>query len=362
LYCNENTITVQGVELDFFPLDERLGVVGESWSKGLQRLGTWLAVRTGSYQSAVEGVAESIKVEVSKTSLWRVVQATGAVVEARLATEAGGQGQLPSRGQVVAGEQKQKRKMGLAADGVYIHLIGEGWKEVKVGAAFEIVPLSEREKRRRLNTKERQRTDEAELRERVRAEAVSYCAVLGSVDEFEPYLWAEACRRYVPRCWDTVLIGDGAEWIDGLYQRCYYDSIRIVDWYHACEHLAGLARQTFGDANQKGQHWLEQRKNQLWRGEVQRVVNAIHQLDTAVADREREAAYFSKHARAMTYLEFCEMGLPVGSGVVEGGGCKGVVEGRLKRVGMRWSRAGAKKMLALCCEYGSGRWEQIWAA
>ena len=132
--------------------------------------------------------------------------------------------------------------MGLAVDGVYIHLIGEGWKEVKIGAAFEIVPVSEWEKQRRLSQKERQRTEVAELREMVKATAISYCAVLGSVDEFEPYLWAEACRRQLPLCWDTVLMGDGAEWIDGLYQRCYYDSIRIVDWYHACEHLADVAR------------------------------------------------------------------------------------------------------------------------
>ena len=348
--------------LAFFPLDKRLEVVGASWSKGLQRLGTWLAVRTGSFQSAVEGVAESIGVQVSKTSLWRVVQARGVIVQRRLAAEAEGQGQLPARGQVVAGEQKHNRKMGLAVDGVYIHLIGQGWKEVKIGAAFEIVPLSEREKQRRLSHKDRAWMEVAELREMVKAAAISYCAVLGSVEEFEPYLWAEACRRQLPLGWDTVLIGDGAEWIDGLYQRCYYDAIRIVDWYHACEHLAGLARQTFGDANRQGQQWLDKRKNQLWRGEIQPLVSAIKQLDLNPADRDREANYFSKHARAMTYLEFCEMGLPVGSGVVEGGGCKGVVEGRLKRVGMRWSRPGAENMLALCCEYASGRWEQIWAA
>jgi hypothetical protein len=250
--------------------------------------------------------------------------------------------------------------MGLAVDGVYIHLLKEGWKEVKIGAAFEIVPLSEREKQRRLNQKEPQQIELTELREMVKAVDISYCAVLGSVDEFEPYLWAEACRRQVPQCWDSVLIGDGAEWIDGLYQRCYYGSIRIVDWYHACEHLASVARQSFGEASPKGPQWLAKRKQQLWRGEVQPVAKAIEQLDR-VADREREANYFRKHARAMTYLEFCEMGLPIGSGVVEGGGCKGVVEGRLKRVGMRWSRAGAEHMLALCCQYSSGRWEQIWA-
>jgi hypothetical protein len=310
----------------------------------------------------VEGVAESIGIEVSKTSLWRVVQTTGERVQARLAAEAEGQGQLPPRGQVVAGEQKQNRKMGVAVDGVYIHLIEEGWKEVKAGAIFEIESLSEAEKQRRLRQKDGPSTEGTEQGEMVKATAISYCATLGSVDEFEPYLWAEASRRQVPQCWDTVFMGDGAEWIDGLYQRCYYDSTRIVDWYHACEHLADLARQCFGDANHKGQHWLDKRKQHLWRGEVHQVSQAIHQLNLAAADREREANYFLKHARAMTYLEFCEMGFPIGSGVVEGGACKGIIQGRLKRVGMRWSRAGAKNMLALCCEAGSGRWQQIWAA
>ena len=353
--------TVQLVRLDFSPLDERLGVAGVRWSKGLQRLGVWLAMRTGSYQSAVEGVRESIGVEVSKTSLWRVVQAQGEQVQQRLASEAVGQSQLPPRGQVVVGEHKHDGKMGLGVDGVYIQLIEEGWKEVKIGAAFEIVALSDREKQSRLSQKERLGLDIAEVRQMVKATAISYCALLGSVEEFEPYLWAEACRRQLPLCWDTVLIGDGAEWIDGLYQRCFYDSVRIVDWYHACEHLAGLARQSFAEASQKGQPWLARRKDQLWQGDVAAVVCAIGQLDLNPADRNREANYFSKHARAMTYLEFCELGLPVGSGVVEGGGCKGIVEGRLKRVGMRWSRSGAQHMLALCCEYGSGRWEQIWA-
>jgi hypothetical protein len=345
----------------FFPLDERLAVAGESWSQGLKRVGTWLAVRTGSYQSAVEGLAESLGVKVNKTSLWRVVQEKGVEVKERLQEEAEAQWHMPPCGVVVKGQARLNQKMGIALDGVYINVIGEGWKEVKMGAVFEIAPLTEPEKqRRRHQGLSAQPADE--IREMVKAQAISYCAVLGSVDEFEPIQWAEACRRQLPSCWDTVVIGDGAEWIDRIYQQCYPDSIRVVDWYHACEHLASLAPAAFGEGSQKGQHWLKNRKDELWRGEVHEVGAAITQLPLNPTDKDREANYFRKHARAMTYLEFCEMGLPVGSGVVEGGGCKGVVEGRLKRVGMRWSRTGAENMLALCCEYSSGRWKQIWVA
>lgn len=347
---------------DFFPLDERLGVTGESWSQGLKRVGTWLAVRTGSYQSAVEGLAESLGLEVSKTSLWRVVQEKGAEVKERLQAEAEAQWHMPPPGVVVKGEARVNQKMGIAVDGVYINVIGEGWKEVKIGAVFEITPLTEPEKQRRLRHQGQPPQPAAEIREMVKAQAISYCAVLGSVDEFEPIQWAEACRRHLPLCWDTVVMGDGAEWIDRIYQQCYADSIRVVDWYHACEHLAAVAHQAFGEGSDKSARWLKNRKDELWRGEVHEVGMAISQLSLNPADKDREAHYFRKHARAMTYLEFCEMGLPVGSGVVEGGGCKGIVEGRLKRVGMRWSRPGAENMLALCCEYGSGRWEQVWAA
>ena len=184
---NGSITSAPHVGAGFFPLDEWLGIAGESWSAGLKRVGTWLAVRTGSYQSAVEGLAENLRVEVSKTSLWRVVQEKGAVVKSRLDAEAQEQWGLPPQGQVVTGEVKQKTPMGIAVDGVYINLVEEGWKEVKVGAVFEVVPLSPTKQ-----GGERRRQEQTEGRERVKAQAISYCATLGSVDEFEPVQWAEA--------------------------------------------------------------------------------------------------------------------------------------------------------------------------
>ena len=99
-------------------------MAGESWSPGLKRVGTWLAVQTRSYQCAVEGLAESLEVEVSKSSLWRVVQAKGSEVKSGLREEAEEQWRLPQRGIVVPGESRLKQKMGIAMDGVYINIIG----------------------------------------------------------------------------------------------------------------------------------------------------------------------------------------------------------------------------------------------
>jgi len=320
-----------------------------------------MAVQTDSYERAVEGIEETLGVRVNVTSLWRVVQEAGKAVRKRQQAEAQRAWGMPERGKVVKGETRLKKKMGAALDGVYINLLKEGWKEVKIGAFFEIKPLSGSEKIRRLKHAGKPSQAEVEIRDMVRAEAISYCAVLGSVEEFEPVQWSEAQKRQLPQCWDSVVIGDGADWIDRIYATCYQESERIVDWYHACAHLGGLARQAFGESNQVGHQWLGGRKDDLWRGQVHAVVDAIRGLDIMVDGREREANYFTKHQRGMNYLEFCERGLPVGSGVVEGGGCKGVIEGRMKRVGMRWSREGAHNMIALRCEHHSGRWQQIWA-
>jgi hypothetical protein len=321
-----------------------------------------MAVKTDSYAAAAEGMEELLGIELNPTTLWRVVQKQGRALRERQQAEAQQAWGMPERGGVVAGEVRLARKMGIAMDGVYINIRDAGWKEVKVGAVFEITPLTQREKMRRLKRQGQAVQAEDEIRDMVKAEAVSYCARLGSVEDFEPLQWAEALRRQLPRCWESVVIGDGAEWIDRIYAKCYYDAERIIDWYHACEHLGGLARQAFGEGSDQGRKWLEKRKGVLWQGQVHAVVNAIRVLSIDRADREREANYFHKHRRGMNYLEFCERELPVGSGVVEGGGCKGVIEGRLKRVGMRWSRDGAQNMIALRCEYYSGRWRQIWAA
>jgi hypothetical protein len=297
--------------------------------------------------------------KVTKTSLWRVVQARGEAIETQRQTEAEHQGRLPVRGQLIRGEEKRDQPMGVAAEGVYINLLEQGWKEVKVGTVFEITPLDEREKVQRLRRHSQPvPPDPSEIREMVKAQAISYCAHLGSVDDFEPLLWAEASRRQFAQCWETVFISDGAEWLDRLYRTDFYESTRIIDWYHACEHLAALARQ----ASPSAARWLKNRQDDLWHGRISAIATAIHALPLPQADKDREAAYFTKHAPAMTYLLFCQQGFPLGTGMVEGAGCKGLVQGRFRQVGRRWSPAGASHLLALCCEYHSGRWSQLWAA
>jgi hypothetical protein len=56
--------------------------------------------------------------------------------------------------------------------------------------------------------------------------------------------------------------------------------------------------------------------------------------------------YYSENAPRMKYDEYLRLGYGIGSGAVESAH-KQVVHARLRQAGMRWSEAGARRLLAL---------------
>ena len=47
-----------------------------------------------------------------------------------------------------------------------------------------------------------------------------------------------------------VLISDGSEWIEKVFQRLVPGGLMILDWYHACQHLWSCAQEIFKDSEQ----------------------------------------------------------------------------------------------------------------
>ena len=56
--------------------------------------------------------------------------------------------------------------------------------------------------------------------------------------------------------------------------------------------------------------------------------------------------YYSKNASRMHYDEYLRLGYGIGSGAVESAH-KQVLHARFRQAGMRWSEAGARRLLAL---------------
>jgi hypothetical protein len=62
----------------------------------------------------------------------------------------------------------------------------------------------------------------------------------------------------------------------------------------------------------------------------------------------------------MEYPRYRECGYRIGSGAVEGGGCKDIVCDRLKRTGMRWSKEGAHQVMQVRAALLSGTLQRFW--
>ena len=69
-------------------------------------------------------------------------------------------------------------------------------------------------------------------------------------------------------------------------------------------------------------------------------------------------AYLERHREHIDYATYKDLGLPLGSGMVESA-CKWLIQQRFKGVGMRWSEDGFNHLLHLRLAWVNGRIEAI---
>ncbi len=276
---------------------------------------------------------------VPGVSLWRETRRYGeglkALVEQRRT-------QVSPERVVLAGEDLAIRR-GISLDGGMVNIRGEGWKEMKVGTVFEVELRLERDPQTR------------ELIEQPHALNLSYTAVLGSAEAFAPALWQLAVEQQVPRAFHSSVTADGAEWIWNLAADYFPDSVQIVDWYHACQHLWAAAEVLHAEDPKAAQRWFQRRRDDLFKGHIQTITRPLHQA--GLSDLAR---YFQTHQRRMQYHTFREEGYPIGSGTVESEVKQ--FKTRLTGPGMRWSRPAAEQMLVIRGAVLDRSFDALWDA
>jgi len=147
----------------------------------------------------------------------------------------------------------------------------------------------------------------------------------------------------------VVIVGDGAEWIWNrttiFVRRC-----EILDFWHALEHAWEFARLCYGERSPRAVGWVHQISQDLRAGKVQEVIARLKRLRPKTPElREKLQSlirYYSENAGRMHYDEYLRLGYGIGSGAVESAH-KQVVHARFRQAGMRWSEAGARRLLAL---------------
>jgi hypothetical protein len=244
---------------------------------------------------------------------------------------------------LASAEQDHDQRKGMSLDGGMVHLRGEGWKEFKAGTVFDVA------------VGEVMDPTLGDVVEQVQAVKLAYVAVLGSAEQFAPAFWALAVAHDVPQASESSVAADGAEWIWNLVADYFPDSVQIVDWYHAVQHLAQAAHALFPDHPDQAHNWFEQHKTSLFRGEIWKITQVLDQA--GLADHSR---YFQVHRHRMQYQEFRENGYPIGSGSVESAIKQFKV--RLTGPGMHWSRPAAERMLVIRAAILSHQFDRLWAA
>ena len=328
------------VKKGFSPLDEQLKLTRSGFSAELSKQMVWLSglLPYEQCEQVMERIGERY---VSDSSIWRQSQVYGARMQAEVEHQR--EHVSVERIQFPDARYDHDQRKAVSMDGGMVNIRHEGWRELKVGAVFDV------EKRLERNPQTQK------LDEMAHGVNVHYTAVLGSKDVFKPDLWALAVQHDLPTAQNRSVVADGALWIWDVAEDICPDGTQVVDWFHAVEHLGEAARVLYpndSDAKQR-KRWLKTHKHHLYMGRIHKIIAALQRRDRADL-----ALYFERHQRRMQYLEFRENGLPIGSGTVESGVKQ--YKQRLCGTGMRWNRDNAQRILIIRSASLSDEFDDLW--
>lgn len=238
-----------------------------------------------------------------------------------------------------------------STDGLKINTT-EGWREIRQSVISKRTPASAA-----TPTEWDQRVLEAPS-VRVAVCGIAHCELIGAS-------WERLVELLgLPRDVEISVIADGAKWIwDQAAKRFKDRPVQwVVDVYHVMLYLFAAAAALGKAAAEK---WVGERVIELIEMGGPRFIehlNAIGPPEASAATGEAWAkllGYLSDNRDSLWYGERLKKGLPIGSGLIEGGG-KTTLARRLKINSARWRIPRAERMGAIRCLQYSGMWETYW--
>jgi hypothetical protein len=294
-----------------------------------------------NYEESVSLLKRFYGIEISKTQQFRVTNHYGEQIAATLEKEQ---------------ESRQTEKLSsdtvvyAECDGSMI-LTGEKKEDKSLGGCWEEVKLLRLYKS----------CHKLESLNRGIIEKSEYAAHLGSHRDFE----AKAERlvnKYENSGKNLVFISDGASWIHKWQTAMYPKATQILDYYHACEHLAEFVKIAIPDETER-KIWFDRRKKELSESRLKQVLKQIGKISqkgnkTIKREADKLSNYYIINKYRMDYKTYLLRNLQIGSGAIEAAH-RNVIQKRMKQSGQRWSRKGAQYMLNLRTCYMSGNWNSV---
>lgn len=235
-------------------------------------------------------------------------------------------------------EQEKQKLHYVGMDGAMFLTREEGWKEVKLGRIYKQEDLQQLSPKRNAIS------------------ASTYVAHLGSHSDFTPKL-----EHHIENLKNLAFICDGATWIWNWVEDNYPDSIQILDYYHAKEHLCDFAKVYIKQKEQR-KEWVSKKSELLLTKGINPVLEQLEKLKIN-GKKVKEAYtnlvnYYKRNKARMQYHKFKAQGLQIGSGAIEAAH-RNVLQQRLKLSGQRWTMAGLQQMAQLRTVYKSGDQHRI---
>ena len=179
-------------------------------------------------------------------------------------------------------------------------------------------------------------------------------AVLGCSEMFGARMVLEARRQGIRTAKQVAWISDGGPWLWTIYKEHFARyATGILDFYHAAQNIWKAAAACLDGTTEQAKAWFGQARHMLRHEGSEDVLRDIREAmkikDLPESSREALAKlydYLNRHREHMDYQRLKELGLPIGSGMVESA-CKWLIQQRFKGVGMRWSEDGFNHLLHL---------------
>ncbi len=149
---------------------------------------------TRPYVKATETFERIARRQVPSSVIWEATQRHGQRLPGQVAQQQANVG--VERVVLPPAATDHDRPLGVSLDGGKMNIRGEGWKEFKAGAVFDVVATPELDR------------ESGDWVDEVHGVNLSYRAVLGSVDAFAPALWGLAVARQVPQAADLSVVAD----------------------------------------------------------------------------------------------------------------------------------------------------------
>jgi hypothetical protein len=209
-------------------------------------------------------------------------------------------------------------------------------------------------------------------------------ATMQDAKAFGPLVRLEAERRGIRNALVVIGIHDGGNWIDPLWGQYFGCHQRILDYYHASEHLHDVAKAACAViAGKQPEPLADELVGLLWNGQIELLLSQLDQLsiqvgkpletDPSTHPRQvvaKTAGYFQRHRDQVDYPTYRAKGWPIGSGITESG--VKLFGKRVKGTEQFWNVPGAEAVLALRSKwlsedeqskyYWLGRGSQLMAA